>query len=144
MRKAALACTILIIAGCKKEEAAAPPAAPPAPSLAGSWNMVAYNPAGDSVLAYRLHAASDTAGWTLTFPGRTEPVAATIVSRGGDSVVTTSGPYESVLRRGVQVSTHSIFHVSGDSLHGVTHASYSGVRTADSMMTLTQRGSRMP
>jgi hypothetical protein len=70
-------------------------------------------------------------------------VATRIVSVAGDSIVMTAGPFESVRRRGVQVTTHSILRKEGDRLVGVTHASYA-TTGADTSLTLRTEGTRAP
>ena len=144
MRKLAVASLLLTLAACKKAET--PPAADaamPMANFAGTWNVTSYNPAGDSITAFVLVATTSDSGWTITFPGR-PAVPVRVLARGGDSVVTQAGPYESVLRRGVQVTTHGTFRVSGDSVTGMTHASYSPATGADSTLMVTSRGVRAP
>jgi hypothetical protein len=54
----------------------------------------------------------------------------------GDSVMAASGPYESVLRKGVQVSTSSVFRKAADGkLVGITLARYQSAG-ADSVARL--------
>jgi hypothetical protein len=142
MRTLAVASLLLTLAACKKADMP-PPAADTMANFAGTWNVTSYNPAGDSITAFTLVATSSDSGWTITFPGR-PAVPVRVLSRGGDSVVTQAGPYESVLRRGVQVTTHGVFRVSGDSVTGTTHASYSPATGADSTLTVTSRGVRAP
>ena len=144
MRKLAVACLLLSLGACKKDNTP-PPAAdtPAAANFAGTWNVTSYNPAGDSITTFVLVATSSDSGWTMTFPGR-PAVPVRVISRGGDSVVTMAGPYESVLRRGVQVTTRGTFRVAGDSVHGTTRASYSPATGADSVLMVTSHGVRGP
>lgn len=118
---AVLLCAILLVA-CSKAETAADTAAAvdttvpatatePSPisldQVAGKWNVrVLSAETGDSTLtSYVLDAKADTAGWTFQFPTGA-PIAMNVVSIAGDSIVTSSGPFDSRLQKGVKV--HSI------------------------------------
>jgi hypothetical protein len=105
------------------------------------WHVLGYNHAGDSIVAYDLTASADTSGWTIIFPNRA-PIAVRVVAMAGDSVVTEAGPYESVLRPGVQVSTHAVFRLQGDTLVGSTLARYA-TKGADSVLAIASKGTRM-
>jgi hypothetical protein len=154
MRRIAVVCCTGLLMGCggeakKADSAAATPQAVPAPppaltlaSLAGKWNMVGKNETGDSTVAtYVLTATADTSGWTIAFPNR--PVMPAHASVSGDSVMIDFGPYESVLRKGVKVTTHNVLRMQGDKIVGKTYAHYS-VKTADSLRTLNSEGTRAP
>jgi hypothetical protein len=52
-----------------------------------------------------------------------------------------AGPYPSVRRKGVQVTTYSTARLQGGSLTGNTTAHYK-VKSADSVLTLTTSGTR--
>ena len=152
MRTAALfASAAVIAAACSRGEeaakadspAAAPAAAPAgaaAPAaltpaaLAGKWNQETRAETGDSVLVRsEVNATADPAGWTITLPGRPPlPMKVTIA---GDSIMTSVGPYESVLRKGVQVTTESVSHMQDGKLVGVTTAHYK-TAGADSVVKL--------
>jgi hypothetical protein len=155
MRHLAVALSAVVLVACsKKDEAATPAADSTRPSLpaaspmtpeavAGNWRVQVMGESGDSVLlAYDMTASADTAGWTITLPGR-EPMKLTIVSMGGDSAVAENGPYESVLRPGVQVRTTTTLRLRGDRLVGRTVARYSSAG-ADSVVNLRSRGQRVP
>jgi hypothetical protein len=111
--------------------------------VAGVWTVRGRPMDRDTVIVtYELTATADTTGWTITFPGR-PPVPVRIVSVAGDSITTSAGPYESVLRPGVQVSTVGAFRLQNGRLVGNTVARYSG-RTADSVITVRSEGERKP
>jgi hypothetical protein len=111
-------------------------------SVAGSWNMQTMPADRDTVLvSYVLTATADTAGWTLTFPGRA-PIPIRILAVAGDSVVSEAGPYESALRPGVQVTTTTVNRMEGDALVGTTVARYSA--GPDTVLHLRSRGTRAP
>ena len=127
-------------------EAAAPAVAPaPAFSLAdaaGTWTYVAKSATGDTVLVTaELKATADAAGWTLNFPKR--PPLPMRVTVSGDSVLTSVGPYESVLRTGVTVMTEGTARMVDGKLVGRSTAHYS-VKTADSVRMLITEATRKP
>jgi glucose/arabinose dehydrogenase len=125
------------------------PAAQPAPTpialgdLTGKWQMKATPEGGTDTTStnFVLTATADTTGWTLTFPNR-KPVALHIMT-GGDSIVANSEPYESVRRKGLQVTTNSVFRVQNGQLSGMTMAHYKS-KGADSVLHLRTQGTRMP
>jgi hypothetical protein len=151
MRRIVLALAVAGLLGCEKKET--PPAAdssamtpPPATvnlaSLAGTWNMQTMPVDRDTViLNYVLTATADTAGWTLTFPGR-DPIPMRIIHVAGDSIVSEAGPYASALRAGVQVTTRTVNRMQGDVLVGTTEARYSS--GPDTLVMLRSRGTRAP
>ena len=143
-----VSCAVLVVACARTEEkptdsAAAQPAAAPAPapapaislaSLAGKWTQVARAENSDSVLVTaEVTATADPAGWTLKLPGR--PVVPLRVTVDGDSIITGSGPYESVLRKGVQVTTDGVVRLKDGKLVGTTVAHYKSAG-ADSVVRL--------
>ncbi len=92
----------------------------------------------DSVLTtYELVA--DTAGWTLNFPKR-KPVKAKVTAS-GDSLMAEAGPFESVLRKGIQVKTNSVFRLKDGKLEGTTIAHYQ-TKGPDSVRTLRAEGTK--
>ncbi len=154
----ALCLSAAVLAGCAKKDNAAvdttassstatttAPAPAPAPvnlaDVAGKWNMRSVPTAGKdtSPTTYVLTATANTSGWTITFPGRAAVPAKVTVD--GDSITIDAGPYASVRRKGVQVTTHSVNRLQGGSLVGSTTAHYK-VKTADSVLTLTNTGTR--
>ena len=147
MRRLVLGLAAALLAGCAKPEAppAEPPAAPPGldlAALAGTWTMETRGETSDSVLVtYTMTGTATTDGWTITLPGR-DPMPMTITVS-GDSVMTANGPYESVLRKGVQVSTTGVVRLVDGKLVGRTVARYS-VTTADSVVNLRVTGTKNP
>jgi hypothetical protein len=156
MRRLTLCCCIAILIGCSKSKqqpapdaAAAAPAAPAAPApisladVAGTWNMRTMADGSDSVLiSYQLVATADPSGWMTNFPNR-KPVPLRVVAVAGDSIVTEAGPYESVLRKGVQVTTHQVTRLQDGMLMGTTIARYS-TSGPDSVLHLRFEGTRAP
>ncbi len=157
MRVFTLLCSAAVLAGCAKkaDTAATDSAATMAPAatmgpaplaladLAGTWNMSA-TPEGAAapMVQFQMVATADQNGWTNTFKDRPAvPVRVVLVD--GDSVVTETGPNESVLRKGVQVTTRSVMRLQDGKLVGSTVARY--VTTgADSVLNLRSEGTRAP
>lgn len=125
---------------------AATPAAPAPISLgavAGRWDMRAVPESGDTTATtYVMTATADSTGWMMAFPDRA-PVKLRLVSVAGDSIVAEAGPYASVRRRGVQVTTHSVMRMQGDRLVGHTTAHYK-TTGPDSVLQLRTEGTRRP
>jgi hypothetical protein len=92
--------------------------------LAGTWDARTMIGPKDSVVAtYALTASADGKTWTLKFPNR-DPLATRILTSGGDSLVTETGPYSSVLRPGVMVTTRTTVHFKGNTMTGTFMATY--------------------
>jgi len=153
MRRFAIICTCAAaVVGCAKTETKAPAvsqAPPPPPALAladvaGKWTVRGMNEAKDSTLVtYQLTATADTTGWTITFPNRKQPIPVRVTSVGGDSLVIDAGPYESVLRKGMQVTTHGVLRLEGGKLVGLTLAHYKTAKP-DSVRRVAMEGTRLP
>ena len=148
MRRFAILVGVLFAAACDKPAPAPAAAGTMSAALkladfAGKWAMETRGDTGTAVLvAYTLDAKADTAGWALNFPDRA-PVP-THVSVSGDSLIMDAGPYESVLRKGVQVTTHSVSRLKDGKIEGTTVAHYSNTPTADSVRMLRMSGTKMP
>ena len=152
MRRLAMVVTAALLAGCAQKEAtpeAAPaePMAAPAPApinlttVAGTWEFKTMSATSDSVLTTgTLVATANTDGWMMTLPKR-KPMALTITVS-GDSIMSQSPPYESVLRKGVMVNTSTVYHLVDGKLMGTTMAHYS--KGADSVVVLRTEGVRKP
>lgn len=108
--------------------------------VAGVWDSRTLMGANDSVVATTvLTATADGKGWTMTFPDR-EPVAVRVVSMGGDSIVTETGPYASILRAGQQVTLlRMIAHYTGDQMSGTFSAEYESGDKIAGRVTATRR-----
>jgi hypothetical protein len=159
MRRIGICCCAVVFIGCGKTKSepatsqaaatadtamAAPAPAPAAPApisladLNGKWKMRTMAEGSDSTLVeYTLDAGAS--GWTLHFPNR-PPVAAKTTAD-GDSVTADAGPYESVLRKGLKVTTHSVFRLQDGKLVGTTVAHYA-TKGADSVRNLRSEGTR--
>lgn len=111
--------------------------------VAGNWKFRATPTSGTdtTVTEYTLSATNTTEGWKITYSnGQVVPVK---VVASGDSLITTAGPFKSVRRKGVDVTTNGVFRRDGDRLVGtsVAHYKQSG---ADSVLTLRVEGTRAP
>ena len=116
------------------------PAAPLLADMAGTWNVKSKVEGSGKELSYDIVATADKSGWTLNFPNR-DPIPLRIVAVEGDSVVYQAGPFESALRKGVQVNTDVVARLKDGKLVGKTTAHYE-VKGPDSVATLTFEGTR--
>jgi hypothetical protein len=156
----AICCSAAVLAACAKKDNAAVDTtasssastttaatttapAPTAANLAdftGKWDVRSVPASGDTTpTTYVLTATSTTSGWTIKFPGRAAIPATVTVA--GDSVEIDAGPYPSVRRKGVQVTTTGGFRVQNGQLVGTNTAHYK-VKTADSVLVLNTTGTR--
>jgi hypothetical protein len=111
--------------------------------VAGRWTVRAVPETGDTTAVIsQLNARADTSGWTMTLRDR-PPVATRVVLVSGDSIVTENGPYESVLRKGMQVRTRSVMRLRDGKLIGNTVATYS-TAGSDSVLRLRTEATRTP
>jgi hypothetical protein len=147
MRPFLLCCAVAAFAGCaggEQQEAAQEAATLALADVAGKWSVAAMPEGSDSVLiTTEVNATATTEGWTQVLPGR-DPFPLHVVV-GGDSVVTHAGPYESVLRPGVMVTTENVMRLVNGMLEGHTVAHYSGEGVgADSVLRVRTLGRRVP
>jgi len=98
--------------------------------VAGTWDGGITVAGNDTVLVtMELNATEDPTGWTMTVtnakdPAWTRQVSPTSVVAEGDSVIVEAGPFESVLRAGQQVTTHSVYRLQNGNLMGTHHTTY--------------------
>ncbi len=141
----------LVVLGCERESAeeateeqAADTVAGSAKislaDIAGTWDMRSVPETGDTTATvYQVEATAD--GWTMMLPDR-DPIEGQVMTS-GDSIVVDAGPYESVRRDGVMVTTHSVYRLEGDRLVGTVVAHYATTE-ADSVLRLSTEGTRAP
>lgn len=131
-------------AGDTEESAAAPAAAAPLSlaDVAGKWRVRSTDEGGGNPVESELTATADTSGWTITFPNR-KPVPVRVIAVAGDSIVTEAGPYESVLRKGVQVRTRNVSRLEGGKLVGRVEARFA-TKGGDSVAYRLTEGTRAP
>jgi hypothetical protein len=109
---------------------------------AGKWTYVSKSEHGDTTLVTsEMTASADPAGWSIVLPNR--PSMPLKVTVSGDSVITSAGPYESVLRKGVQVTTDAVLRMKDGKLVGTGVAHYS-TKGADSVRHLVIEATRKP
>lgn len=158
MRPFAFFCSAAILAGCTgsgdralEEGAASDSAASAARSssatisladVAGKWKLRSMDPDGSNPAEAVLIATADTLGWTYTGPDR-KPVPVRVVAVGGDSIVTEQGPYESLIRKGVQVRLRTVSRLQGDKLVGTVEARYA-TKSGDSVAHRRTEATRTP
>jgi hypothetical protein len=155
MRRFAFFCCAAILVGCGKSEVqpardttAVAPATPESRAaisladIAGKWRLRTMDEAGGNVVESELTATADTSGWTLTRPDR-KTVPVRVVAVGGDSIITEAGPYESALRKGVQVRARMVLRLREGKLVGTTEARYT-MSGGDSVAHRPTEGTRAP
>jgi len=107
--------------------------------VAGTWDSKTMLGPKDSVVVTSvLTATADGKGWTLKVANR-DPIPVRVVAVGGDSVVTEAGPYESIVRPGQMVTTHSVGHYKGDAMTGTVEARYASGDVLRGKTTATRR-----
>lgn len=146
---------VAVLAGCAKKDDAAvdttadtaavttAPAAVNLADVAGKWNVTAVPATGTDTTPTNsvITATSTTSGWTITFPGR-QPLPMR-VRVDADSIMSDVGPYQSVRRKGTQVTTNGVMRLEGGRLVGRTTAHFM-VKTPDSVLVLNTVGTRAP
>lgn len=153
MRRLVFSCCAIVLAGCAKPEQkasgdsatatlAAGAVTPIALSdIAGTWAVKATAQNGQgTVVDFQMITTAETSGWSIVFPNR-QPVPVRVLAVDADSVVTEAGPYESVLRKGVQVTTTTVTRYQNGALVGTTTARYSA--GPDSVLQLRFEGTRV-
>ncbi|HEU5042334.1 MAG TPA: hypothetical protein VFT84_16010 [Gemmatimonadales bacterium] len=110
--------------------------------MAGTWKIRSTVEGTDKVVTYDMTTTGDQNGWSIKFPDR-EPIPVRVVAVEGDSVVSEAGPFESVLRKGVQVKTHVVSRLQDGKLVGTTVARYD-VTGPDTVARLSFEGTRAP
>jgi hypothetical protein len=155
MRGLASWCIALAMVGCKPAEKPAETTVGEAPAkeevpatvsladMAGTWKVRStVEGSENTVVTYDMVVTPDSSGWSITFPKR-EPIPVRVVAVEGDSVVTEAGPFESALRKGVQVSTRVVSRLQDGKLVGTTVARYQ-VTGPDTVARLRFEGTRAP
>jgi phosphopentomutase len=149
-RHLALTAAVLALAACAKSEtpatdspAAAVAAAPAAltdSAVSGTWEAQGMPMDKDTVVVRFTMNNTDTgAGTSITFASG-DKVQNTSRQVSGDSVVSTSGPFKSQVRKGQNVaSTRSVMRLQDGKLVGFIHAKYANGDTASFRVTATKR-----
>lgn len=160
MRRFAVLCCAAVLAGCTKPQdraveegtardtVAAEPETPAASTtisladVAGKWKIRSTDEAAKNVIEAELLATAGTSGWTLTGPNR-KPIPVRVIAVAGDSIVTEAGPYESFLRKGVQVRTRAVNRLQDGKLVGTIEARFA-MGGRDSVAHRRSEGTRAP
>ena len=110
--------------------------------VAGTWKVHSVPTSGrdTSPTNYTMTATGEPNGWKIEFANGL--VVVPRVTTSGDSIIYDMGPYQSVRRKGVQVTTHGVLHKQGDKLVGTVVAHYMG-GGADSVITLRGEGTKV-
>jgi hypothetical protein len=150
-------CCTALLAGCgqdrnaedraARDTAAAASAAEPRATIsladvAGRWKVRSTDEAGGTPVEVELVATDDTSGWTIGSPSG-KPIPVRVVAVAGDSIVTEAGPYESFVRKGVQVTTRTVNRLQGGKLVGTIEARYT-TKGGDSVVKRLSEGTRAP
>jgi hypothetical protein len=109
--------------------------------IAGTWSMRYVPASGDTSAVTSSEIRVTPESWTLHLPGRDSVEG--VVTASGDSLIVLEGPYESVRRDGIMVTTESVYRLEGDRLVGTVVARYPSSR-ADSVLVLSSEGTRAP
>ena len=151
-------CCTAVLAGCAKskdrvaEEGAARDTVAAAPAtrvatatisladVAGKWKMRVMDESGGNVVESELVATTDST-WTFVAQGR-KPIQEHVVAIAGDSIVTEAGPYESFIRKGVQVRTRVVYRLQNGKLVGTMEARYA-TKGGDSVSRRRSEGTRV-
>jgi hypothetical protein len=160
MSRFAICLTAMTLVACAKTEqakdttaaagAVATTPAAPAPvvaialsDVAGKWTITSTPLDGKdtTVTTYVLVATADSAGWTRTNPGA-KPVAVH-VRTDADSIMTKTGPFPSMRRKGQQVTSDAVLRLQGGRLVGTSTAHYK-TTSADSVIHLRLEGTKTP
>jgi hypothetical protein len=110
---------------------------------AGTWDMNTMLVGSDSVVTTSQLVATETMdGWQLLLAGR-DAIPVRVVAVEGDSIVSETGQYESILRPGVMVSLRMVYRLHGEMMMGGITARYQSM-DADSVVMLRTEGTRQP
>ena len=119
-----LAAALITACAAKEEEAPAPapPAGPTLADFAGTWNVKSVLEGTPDTVASTLTGTADASSWTMSLEGRPNiPMTVSIV---GDSLVSQSAEYESILRKGVMVTVRTASVLQNGGLVGNLVATY--------------------
>lgn len=106
--------------------------------LAGTWDLRAVPVSGDTTASVAQMVVTPET-WTMMMADR-DPVEG-VATVSGDSVMVDHGPYESIRREGLMVTTHSVLRLEGNRLVGTMVAHYETAEP-DSVLNLTLEGVR--
>jgi hypothetical protein len=155
MRCLAFFSSVAVLTGCARPEQGTPKgteesaAVQPATAsislaeVAGKWKVRSTDEAGGNVVVSGLTATSDTTGWTMEVPNNRKPIPVRVIAVAGDSIVTEAGPFQSALRKGLQVNTRTTYRIQDGKLVGDIEARYR-IKGSDSVAHRPLEGTRAP
>jgi hypothetical protein len=111
--------------------------------VAGKWKIRSTDEAGGNVVESGLTATSDTTGWTMQVPNNRKPIPVRVIAVAGDSIVAEAGPFQSALRKGLQVNTRTTYRIQDGKLVGDIEARYR-IKGTDSVAHRPLEGTRAP
>ena len=121
--------------------AATAAAAPTLADFAGTWQTTSTLDGAANPVPATITGSADGSTWSLSLEGRPNiPLQASI---SGDSLVTQSAEYESVLRKGVMVTVRTATVMNGNSMTGNMVATYK-TATGTEVVNGTITGTRNP
>ena len=132
---------VALFTACGSAEESAEQAGPTLADFAGTWEAMATIEGTEDPVPSTFSGSADGSDWTMTLEGRPDiPMQVSVV---GDSLISETAEYESVLREGVMVSVRTATVLSNGMLVGNMVATY---KTADGeeIVTGTTRGTRVP
>jgi hypothetical protein len=124
---------------------AAPKAAAPAipAGAVGTWDGKSMIGPKDSVITQSTTVIAADGKVTVTLQGRAA-MPAKVLAAGGDSVTWEIGPYESVLKKGMQATTRSTSHYKGNTATGTFEAKYTDGSTVKGKAMATKKADAAP
>ena len=121
------------------DEAADQPSGPTLADFAGTWQSMATLEGVENPVPTTMSGSADGSDWTMTLEGR--PNVAVHAAVVGDSLITETDEYESVLRAGVMVQVRTACVLSDGMLVGNLVATYKTAE-GDEIVTGTLEGTR--
>lgn len=145
MRLAPAMLIAVAIAACSPAEQPvveeALPAAPTLADFAGTWQNSATLTGVEAPVLSTMTGTEAGTDWTMTLEGRDPvPLQVSIV---GDSLITQTGEYESILRPGVMVTVRTAGVIHDGMLMGNMVATYK-TAAGEEQVTGTIQGTRVP
>lgn len=127
MRFPATAFAVALLVACAPaedtaEQATEQPAGPTLADFAGTWDLTATVEGAEGPVTVVLSGSADGSDWVMHAEGRDPiPLTVTVV---GDSMISESAEYESLLREGVMVRVRTASVLTDGMLTGTMVATY--------------------
>ena len=140
MRFVAALLLVALFTACGSADESAEQAGPTLADFAGTWEAMATLEGVENPVPTTMGGSADGSDWTMTLEGRPDiPMQVSIV---GDSLISETAEYESVLRAGVMVSVRTATVLSNGMLVGNLVATYK-TADGDEIVSGTLRGTRV-